>query len=216
MGQRVYHARFFRPRYGWRESERCRRWRFNDWRYHDIYKSSLSYLLSYLKLSIGGVSFFSGRYGFACDNVFNFEVVLASGATVNANATSNPTLYRALKGGSNNLGVVTRFDVRLFQQGSFWGGSFAQAITEKQDVINFISDFTHSTTYDPYAALITNFVWDAGLKLILSDVEYTKPTPYPPAFAPLFALPALANSIKRPYNGRKEQPLRHHDIHQQR
>lgn len=144
----------------------------------------------------GGVSFFSGRYGFACDNVFNFEVVLASGATVNANATSNPTLYRALKGGSNNLGVVTRFDVRLFQQGSFWGGSLIQAITEKQDVINFISNFTHSTTYDPYAALITNFVWDAGLKLILSDVEYTKPTPYPPVFVPLFALPALANTMR--------------------
>ena len=43
-------------------------------------------------------------------------------AIVNANASSHPDLYRALKGGGNKLGVVTRFDFRTFEQGTFWGG----------------------------------------------------------------------------------------------
>ncbi|KAK0367429.1 FAD binding domain-containing protein, partial [Colletotrichum limetticola] len=56
----------------------------------------------------GGYSFHSNRRGFACDNVVNFEVVLANGTIVNANAYENSGLWRALKGGSGNFGFVTR------------------------------------------------------------------------------------------------------------
>lgn len=71
----------------------------------------------------GGLSFFSSREGFICDNVTNFEVVLASGQTINANASEHADLWRALRGGGNNLGVVTRFDMRTFPQGPFRGGA---------------------------------------------------------------------------------------------
>lgn len=70
----------------------------------------------------GGLSFFSSREGFICDNVVNFELVLASGTVVQANARENPDLWRALKGGGNNFGVVTRFDLRTFPHKPFWGG----------------------------------------------------------------------------------------------
>lgn len=71
----------------------------------------------------GGLSFFSSREGFICDNLINFEVVLSTGKIVNANADENVDLWRALRGGGNNLGVVTRFDLRTFEQGPFWGGA---------------------------------------------------------------------------------------------
>ncbi|KAK4175768.1 hypothetical protein QBC36DRAFT_189127 [Triangularia setosa] len=72
----------------------------------------------------GGVSFFSSREGFVCDNVLNYEVVLASGEIVNANEHENSDLWISLRGGGNNFGVVTRFDFRTFPQpGRFWGGS---------------------------------------------------------------------------------------------
>ena len=48
----------------------------------------------------GGISYFSPRVGFTCDTVVNFEVVLADGGLVNANATHNSDLFRALKGGT--------------------------------------------------------------------------------------------------------------------
>lgn len=54
----------------------------------------------------GGLSFFSSREGFICDNVVNFEVVLASGKIVNANAKENPDLWRALRGGELVLSPV--------------------------------------------------------------------------------------------------------------
>lgn len=62
----------------------------------------------------GGVSYFASRYGLVCDQVVNFEVVLGNGQIIYANAISNPDLWFALKGGSNNFGIVTRFDLKTF------------------------------------------------------------------------------------------------------
>jgi len=52
----------------------------------------------------GGLSFLSAEYGLVCDNVVNYEVVLADASIVNANASSNSNLYWALKGGGNQFG----------------------------------------------------------------------------------------------------------------
>lgn len=73
--------------------------------------------------SLGGLSFFGSREGFICDNVVNFEVVLSTGAIVNANASEHSDLWRALRGGGNNFGIITRFELKTFKQGPFWGGA---------------------------------------------------------------------------------------------
>lgn len=52
-----------------------------------------------------GLSYLSDLHGMACDNVVNFEIVIADGSVVNANATSNQDLFKALKGGANNFGM---------------------------------------------------------------------------------------------------------------
>ena len=68
----------------------------------------------------GGISFFAPKIGFAADNVLNYEIVLASGTVVNANASSNEDLWTALKGSGGNLGIVTRFDFAAFPQHKIW------------------------------------------------------------------------------------------------
>ncbi|CAJ2502293.1 Uu.00g096870.m01.CDS01 [Anthostomella pinea] len=72
----------------------------------------------------GGMSFFSNMHGLACDNVAEFEVVLASGEVVVASAREHADLYWALRGGGNNLGIVTvfRFFTVPLPQGLVWGG----------------------------------------------------------------------------------------------
>lgn len=60
----------------------------------------------------GGYTHFSQLNGLVTDNIANFEVVLADSSIVNANATHNTDLYRALRGGGNNFGIVTRFDMK--------------------------------------------------------------------------------------------------------
>ncbi|KAH8666957.1 hypothetical protein BX600DRAFT_436329 [Xylariales sp. PMI_506] len=70
----------------------------------------------------GGISFLSRRYGFAMDNVQNFEVVLPNGTVAYANQTSHSDLYFALRGGRSNFGIVTRFDLKTYPFTSVWGG----------------------------------------------------------------------------------------------
>ncbi|KAF2730850.1 FAD-binding domain-containing protein [Polyplosphaeria fusca] len=69
-----------------------------------------------------GMAFQSTRRGFACDSVTDFEVVLADGSIVHANADANADLWVALKGGLNNFGIVTSMSMRTFSAGPIWGG----------------------------------------------------------------------------------------------
>ena len=66
----------------------------------------------------GGLSLSSTSQGFASDSVVDFEVVLATGEVVHANAQENSDLWIALKGGLNNFGIVTSFKLKTFASGN--------------------------------------------------------------------------------------------------
>jgi FAD/FMN-containing dehydrogenase len=70
----------------------------------------------------GGISFFSNKVGWACDNVAAYELVTASGLVVTATPKDFPDLYWALRGGGNNFGIVTNFKLDAFPLGKMWGG----------------------------------------------------------------------------------------------
>lgn len=59
----------------------------------------------------GGLSFLSTQYGWAANNIVSFDVVLANATIVTASETSHPDLYKALKGGGNNYGIVTSYNM---------------------------------------------------------------------------------------------------------
>ncbi|XXH00075.1 hypothetical protein Hte_006417 [Hypoxylon texense] len=92
----------------------------------------------------GAAPFFYSRNGFICDNVINYEVVLASGQIVNANAEENADLWRALRGGGNNFGIVTRFDMRTFENLEIYGG-FVQ-YTDSSEFTDQIRAFVEELT----------------------------------------------------------------------
>nr|POE94378.1 fad-dependent monooxygenase yanf [Quercus suber] len=58
----------------------------------------------------GGISHYANRVGLSCDTIVNYEIVLANGTITHANETHHADLWKALKGGFNNFGIVTRFD----------------------------------------------------------------------------------------------------------
>lgn len=146
----------------------------------------------------GGISFFSPRYGFVCDNVENFEVVLGTGQIVNANANTNPDLWRALRGGSNNFGAVTQFTMRTFDQGDFWGGFIGIDISTVDRQFQAFTDITASPNYDPFAAVIYSLVFDAptGTWSVAAFLTYTKPQANPPFLQPLTSLPQTFSTTR--------------------
>ncbi|KAH8655080.1 hypothetical protein BGZ60DRAFT_472959 [Tricladium varicosporioides] len=122
----------------------------------------------------GGMSFFSPRYGMPCDNVINYEVVLSDGSIVNANMSSHPDLYKALKGGSNNLGVVTRFDLRAISQAPFWGGVAFYNTSSLPTLISHFSAFAHDDGYDPYSQLTLLYGMYLNTTVVMTHQHYTR------------------------------------------
>lgn len=94
----------------------------------------------------GGISFLSGSRGFACDNVSAFEVVLGDGRQVQASKTTNPDLFWALKGGSNNFGIVTNIRMQALKNRPVWGGLVimpSQAISQAAEALVDFTDRAH-------------------------------------------------------------------------
>ncbi|OJJ42849.1 hypothetical protein ASPZODRAFT_136991 [Penicilliopsis zonata CBS 506.65] len=131
----------------------------------------------------GGISFFSGIYGWACDNVENYQVVLADGSIVDVNLASYPDLYWALRGGGNNFGIVTRFDLTTHKQGLMWGGSRVWLDEYQADILQALVTFGEESPSDPKAALIVSIAYTEGLFLLVADLEYAEPVADPPIFA---------------------------------
>ncbi|TAQ84950.1 hypothetical protein B7494_g6728 [Chlorociboria aeruginascens] len=150
----------------------------------------------------GGISYFSPRYGWTCDTVTNFQIVLANGSIVDANTVSNPNLFKALKGGNNNFGIVTRVNLTTFEQGLIWAATVYNNLTLVDDVIAQFVKINSPTAYDEYASLITTFGYSQaqGMAVISSNLEYTQPVENPPVSLSLVTtLVSSAPVIKAAY-----------------
>ena len=149
---------------------------------------------------LGGLSHFSGTVGLVCDNVQEYEVVLASGITVRAteNSLEHGDLFRALRGGSNNFGIVTRFVFRAFRQGRLWGGTLIHPIETKEQQLQAFYDFAGGPLYDPNVSLIHSFGMSAERGSgFVSSIVYTKPQSEPAVIKPFIDLkPTYLNTLR--------------------
>lgn len=114
----------------------------------------------------GGLSFLSSEYGFACDQVLAYEVVLADGTLTTVSKTQNPDLFYALKGGSNQFAIVTNFRMLTVPIGQVWGGIKVYGKDKASAIINATHDFAQ-TYPDKKAAVIVTY---NTLFLSLTDI----------------------------------------------
>ena len=74
-------------------------------------------------VSSGGFGSWSKRYGTAAANLLEAEVVTADGKVRVVNASNDPDLFWALKGGGGgSFGVITRLTLRTHELPDFFGG----------------------------------------------------------------------------------------------
>ncbi|KAL8784304.1 MAG: hypothetical protein Q9213_004062 [Squamulea squamosa] len=144
----------------------------------------------------GGVSFFSGRHGWALDGVTNYQIVLANGQITDISQESNPDLYFALRGGGNNFGIVTRFDLETFPQGPLWGGMTIHPLTTNASIYRAFENFASDASQDPDAALITAYAYVQGAYIFANDYEYAKPIANPPIFHEFTSITNITDSMR--------------------
>lgn len=161
----------------------------------------------------GGISYLSSQYGLACDNVLSYEVVTASGLIINVSQKSYPDLYWALRGGGNNFGIVTQFNVRAVPQGLMWGGSRVYLEPSFPALIEAYYNLGINAKQDGKAHQILSFGW-GGLPVAQLELEYSDPNPNATILAEYNAIPgaivdgtgvrsiaALAQALEGPASG---------------
>jgi hypothetical protein len=127
-----------------------------------------------------------------CDNVIEFEVVLADGSVVIASTSTRPDLFRALKGGSGNFGVVTRIKIETFKHDNkMWGGMIFHKEGEetRKKIFDYFANTYAVSGADPKAHWIQSVSFVNALILktwsISSSVQYTTGTTAPEIFKPV-------------------------------
>ncbi|MCJ1353897.1 MAG: hypothetical protein MMC33_003884 [Icmadophila ericetorum] len=132
----------------------------------------------------GGLSFFSPRFGLVCSNIISYELVLASGSIATASASTNPDLWRALKGGSNNFGIVTRFKARSFPSSKIWSGFLyilasqaTKVLVVFHECVNRVESSDPNATYNNHAAgpiTCFSYIQQLSFQIIAVNLVYTK------------------------------------------
>ncbi|KAH8173740.1 FAD binding domain-containing protein [Sarocladium implicatum] len=125
----------------------------------------------------GGISFFSNKHGWACDNVLKYEVVTAAGYVLKVTPKSDPELYWALRGGGNNFGIVTAFTFEAIPlpKAAMWGGTKSYLENSFDEVADAFADLIASSPKDPHAGTWVAWLKNSGMKIAATELWYTKP-----------------------------------------
>jgi hypothetical protein len=98
----------------------------------------------------GGIGMLTRAYGLALDRVSSLQMVTATGQVVEANATTNPDLYWALRGGGGgNFGIVTAFTLELVPVSQVVVYRLAWRADQFRSVMNYWQHWA-PTLHDPH------------------------------------------------------------------
>ena len=98
----------------------------------------------------GGIGYLTRSCGLAIDNLLGAELVLASGESVQANASENPDLYWAIRGGGGNFGVVTSFLFRAHDVDTVIAGPTFWPVEQTTEVLSVYREFLPNAPRELY------------------------------------------------------------------
>jgi FAD/FMN-containing dehydrogenase len=129
-----------------------------------------------------------------CSEAHQEEVVTASGAIVTASAHTYPDLYWALRGGGNNFGIVTKFNLYTIPSPVMRGGTRVFAEEHFSEVISAFVSVLNDASSDGNAQHWLAFAHAQGQNIAAAELTYVKNVSRPAIFAPYRAIPAIQDT----------------------
>ena len=151
----------------------------------------------------GGISYYSGQYGWAANNVLGYELVTADSKILNVGQTSYPDLFWALKGGSVNFGVVTRFDLATYPGLDDYAGTVTYDAFATASFVEALEAFVSpgGGIDDPYSAILPNVDIDPQSGEMTANAFIFNNANDASSFKNFTTLTTLTNTASRsPYN----------------
>ncbi|KAF4976549.1 hypothetical protein FZEAL_6805 [Fusarium zealandicum] len=92
----------------------------------------------------GGMSFLSQQYGWGASSIDEMQLVLPNGTIAFVHRSTGGYLFKALKGGGNNFGIVTTFHMQGHRQDTVWGGvmMYERGYYTDRRLISAVREFT--------------------------------------------------------------------------
>ncbi|KAK6810561.1 hypothetical protein RU639_013628 [Aspergillus parasiticus] len=140
----------------------------------------------------GGSTYYMAQTGFGCDSIKNFEVVLTNGTIVNANEDENSDLWRALKGGGSNFGIVTRYDMEALEDKYIAHGQRAMLGNYSTELVDAVVDFTNNQKKYDKDALVAILVHKGGEDILATIEVNTDGVKNSTAFSKLRQIPQVS------------------------
>ena len=127
-----------------------------------------------------------------------YTLVTATGAILSVTPTSYPDLYRALRGGGNNFGLVVRFDMDIYPlpRSELWGGARAYAEPDFPAVLDAWTHVVSHAEEDKVAGQWLAFLENQGLKLVSAEFWHGEANADAPIFAGYDGLQPVTDSTK--------------------
>lgn len=149
----------------------------------------------------GGNSYYTGRNGFGSNAVAGYEVVLANGTIVEATINQNPDLWKSLKGGLLNYGIVTRFDLETMPAVDLAYGLNVLDFNHSFEVADALVDFTNNMEQHPDDHMFILYTDDTssgnGATMIIPIYVNTKGDLNTTSFDKITKIPSLVSSWER-------------------
>ncbi|KAH7085828.1 hypothetical protein BKA63DRAFT_539526 [Paraphoma chrysanthemicola] len=104
-----------------------------------------------------GLSYMSTQYGWAASSVLEYEIVFANGTIGHINGLNFPDIFKALKGGGNNFGIISNYRLQAHRQDLVWGGNLVFLRTPSKDkkLLRAVRDFTEYNEDEKAAVIVT-------------------------------------------------------------
>jgi FAD/FMN-containing dehydrogenase len=83
----------------------------------------------------GGIGWYARQHGLAANSITAVELVVADGTLVRADATTNPEIFWAVRGGGGNFGVVTALEVAMFDIQTAYAGFLLWDLADVEPVL---------------------------------------------------------------------------------
>ncbi|KAF8714596.1 fad binding protein, partial [Rhizoctonia solani] len=148
----------------------------------------------------GGLSYLMHSEGFSANNILSYEIVLANGTISTVTAESAGDLFRALKGGTGNFGLVTSFTLQTYPISQVYAGNLYYLPGNYNALFPLMEEYARKgVESDPKSHVISAFVYFPSLDIDMATFYsfYSEPVTAPPeAIKPFFGVPTVINTVK--------------------
>lgn len=113
-------------------------------------------------------------------------------------STSHPDLYYALRGGVNNFGIVTNFDLKVYKQGPQLFGAKVYRTEYIEDVLAETHKLATTFANDTNVSYWTRYFYNqtTGKFVPTVTLAYLEPVESPAVFQSIDQIPYESNTMK--------------------